>query len=312
MYTVYCNASRVGLRYVLMQEGRVIAYASCQLKIHEKNYPMHDLELASIVHALKIWRYYLYGESCEVYIDHRSLQQHLFMQRDLNLRQRRWIELLKDYGITIIYHPGKANMVVDALSRKTESMGSLAFISAEERPLALDIRSLANSLVRLDISEPSRVLACVVAQSLLLGQIKARQCDDPHLAVLRETAVGPVLAFGRVANNNSYSSSIEMAPFEALNGRQCRSPIRWFEPGEAKLYGTDLVKDALEKVKLIQERLRTAQSRQKSYADQKAHDVSFMVGEKVLLKVSPMKGIIRFGKKGKLNPQFISPFEALR
>ncbi|XP_070019792.1 uncharacterized protein [Nicotiana sylvestris] len=88
-----------------------------------------------------------------------------------------------------------------------------------------------------------------------------------------------------------------MAPYEALYGRRYRSPIRWFEPGEAKLYGTDLVQDALDKVKLIQERLRTAQYRQKSYTDLKARDVSFMVGEKVLLKVSPMKGVMRFGKK---------------
>ncbi|XP_070030051.1 uncharacterized protein [Nicotiana sylvestris] len=114
------------------------------------------------------------------------------------------------------------------------------------------------------------------------------------------------------AYNNSYQSSIEMAPFETLYGQRCHSPIGWFEPGEAKLYGTNLVKDALEKVKLIQERLRIAQSRQKSYADQKAWDVSSMVGEKVLLNVSPMKGIMRFGKKGKLSSRFICPFEVLR
>ncbi|XP_070007201.1 uncharacterized protein [Nicotiana sylvestris] len=110
-----------------------------------------------------------------------------YFHRDLNLRQHRWLELLKDYDITILYHPGKENVVAFALSRKVESMGSLVFIPAEERPLALDIQSLANRLVRLDISEPSRVLACVVGQSSLLGQIKARQFDDPHLAVLRET-----------------------------------------------------------------------------------------------------------------------------
>ncbi|XP_070007205.1 uncharacterized protein [Nicotiana sylvestris] len=103
-----------------------------------------------------------------------------------------------------------------------------------------------------------------------------------------------------------------MAPFEALYGQRCRYPIGWFEPDKAKLYGTDLVKDALEKVKLIQERLHTTQYRKKSYVDQKARDVSFMVGEKVLLKVSPIKGIMRFGKKGKLCPRFISPFEVLR
>ncbi|XP_070044903.1 uncharacterized protein [Nicotiana tomentosiformis] len=105
---------------------------------------------------------------------------------DLNLRQRKWLELLKDYNITILYHPVKANVVADALSRKAESMGSLAFISAEMSPLALDIQSLSNKLVRLDISKTSWVIACVVAQSSLLGQIKARQFDDPHLEVLRE------------------------------------------------------------------------------------------------------------------------------
>ncbi|XP_070058101.1 uncharacterized protein [Nicotiana tomentosiformis] len=145
MYTVYCDASCIGLGCVLMHEGQVIAYASCQLKPHEMNYPVHDLELVAIVHALKIWRHYLYVVSCEVYNDHRSLQ-HLFKQRDLNLRQRIWLESLKDYDITILYHPGKANVVVDALSRKAENVGSLVFISAVERPLALDILSLANRL----------------------------------------------------------------------------------------------------------------------------------------------------------------------
>lgn len=95
--------------------------------------------------------------SCEVYTDHRSFQ-HLFKQRGLNLRQRKWLELLKDYDITILYHSGKANVVAHALSRKAESMGSLAFISAEERPLASDIQSLANRLVWLDILESDKFL----------------------------------------------------------------------------------------------------------------------------------------------------------
>ena len=120
------------------------------------------------------------------------------------------------------------------------------------------------------------------------------------------------LPLAEFAYNNSYQSSIQMAPYEALYGRRCRTPVGWFEPGEARLLGTDLVQDALEKVKVIQERLRTAQSRQKSYADRKVRDVSFMEGEKVLLKVSPMKGVMRFGKKGKLSPRFIGPFEVLR
>ena len=89
-----------------MQEKSVIAYASRQLKVHERNYPTHDLELAAVVFALKQWRHYLYGVKCEVYTNHRSLQ-YVFTQKDLNLRQRRWMELLKDYDITILYNPGK-------------------------------------------------------------------------------------------------------------------------------------------------------------------------------------------------------------
>ncbi|XP_070017874.1 uncharacterized protein [Nicotiana sylvestris] len=118
-YTVYCDALIVGIDCVLMQEGRVIAYSSRQLKPHEKNYHVHDLDL-----------------------------QHLFKQKDLNLRQRRWLELLKDYDITILYHPGKANVVADALIRKAISMGSLAYIPVGERPLAVDVQALANQMVR--------------------------------------------------------------------------------------------------------------------------------------------------------------------
>ena len=112
-FIVYCDSSYSGLGAVLMQEKNVIAYASRQLKVHERNYPTHDLELAAVVFALKQWRHYLYGVKCEVYTDHHSLQ-YVFTQKDLNLRQRRWMELLKDYDITILYHPGKANVVADA------------------------------------------------------------------------------------------------------------------------------------------------------------------------------------------------------
>ena len=124
-YTVYCDASRVGLGCVLMQNGRVVAYASCQLKKHKQNYPTHDLEMV----ALKIWRHYLYSVTCKIYTDHKSLK-YIFQQRDLNLRQRRWMELLKDYYYSILYHLGKVNVVADALSRK--SAGSLAHINTEK------------------------------------------------------------------------------------------------------------------------------------------------------------------------------------
>ncbi|XP_070020545.1 uncharacterized protein [Nicotiana sylvestris] len=162
----------------------------------------------------------------------------------------------------------------------------------------------------------SRVKLCTAFHMQIDGQ------SERIVQILEDMLRACVIDFGgqrdiffplaKFSYNNSYQSSIEMAPFEALYGWRCHLPVGWLEPGDAKLYGTDLVKDALKKVKLIQERLRLAQSRQKSYADQKACDLSFMVGEKVLLKVSPINGIIKFGKKGKLSPRFIGPFEVLR
>jgi hypothetical protein len=116
-FDVYCDASGTGLGCVLMQDNRVIAYASRALRPHEQNYPTHDLELAVVVHALKIWRHYLMGAHCNIYTDHKSLK-YIFTQVDLNMRQRRWLELIKDYDLEVHYHPGKANVVADALSRK--------------------------------------------------------------------------------------------------------------------------------------------------------------------------------------------------
>jgi hypothetical protein len=116
-FDIYCDACGQGLGCVLMQEGHMIAYASRQLPKHELNYPTHDLELAAVVHALKIWRHYIMGTKCQVYTDHKSLK-YIFTQKDLNLRQRRWLELIKDYDLEMHYHPGKENLVADALSRK--------------------------------------------------------------------------------------------------------------------------------------------------------------------------------------------------
>ena len=128
-FEVYSDASRQGLGCVLMQHKRVVAYASRQLKKHELNYPTHDLELAVVMFSLKTWRHYLYGGTCQIFTDHKSLK-YLFTQKELNLRQRRWMELLKDYDCTIDYHPGKENVVVDALSRK--STGSFAYMQTRQ------------------------------------------------------------------------------------------------------------------------------------------------------------------------------------
>ena len=114
-FDVYCDASQTGLGCVLIQDGRVIAYASHQLKKHKVNYPTHDLELAAVVHALKIWRHYLLGNNAHIFIDHKSLK-YIFTQSEMNMRQRRWLELIKDYNLEVHYHLGKANVVADALS----------------------------------------------------------------------------------------------------------------------------------------------------------------------------------------------------
>ena len=128
-YIVYCDASKAGLGCVLMQSERVVAYGSRQLKNHEQNYPTHDIELVAIVFALKIWHHYLCGEQFEVYSDHKSLK-YIFIQRDLNMRQCRWMEFLEDYDFTLHYYLGKENVVADALSRK--SGGVLASIASQE------------------------------------------------------------------------------------------------------------------------------------------------------------------------------------
>ena len=128
-YTMYCNASNDRLGCILMQSGRVVAYGSRQLRNHERNYTTHDMELTTIVFALKIWHHYLYGEQFKVFSDHKSLK-YIFTQQDLNMWQRRWMEYLEDYDFTLHYHPSKANVVADTLSRK--SQGVLANVASRE------------------------------------------------------------------------------------------------------------------------------------------------------------------------------------
>ncbi|GJW23465.1 putative reverse transcriptase domain-containing protein, partial [Tanacetum coccineum] len=151
-FIAYCDASIKGLGAMLMQIENGIAYASRQLKLHEKNYTTHDLELGAVVFALKIWRHYLYGTKCTVFTDHKSLQ-HILDQKELNMRQRRWLEWLSDYDCEIRYHPGKANVVADALSRK-------------ERIKPLRVRALVMT-IGLDL--PKRILE---------AQIEARKPEN--------------------------------------------------------------------------------------------------------------------------------------
>ena len=179
-FVVYSDASRQGLGCVLMQNDRVIAYASRQLKKHEQNYPTHDLELAAVVFSLKIWRHYLYGVPCRIFTDHKSLQ-YIFTQKELNLRQRRWLELIKDYDCTIEYHPGKANVVADALSRRPES--SLSHMRSGYLPLLVDLRALG---VILEVDDSGALLAAFHVRPLLVDQILVGQSHDPQMIKLKE------------------------------------------------------------------------------------------------------------------------------
>ncbi|GJT46242.1 putative reverse transcriptase domain-containing protein [Tanacetum coccineum] len=434
---------------------------------HEKNYTTHDLELRSVMFALKLWRHYLYGTRCMVFTDHKSLQ-HILDQNKLNKRQRRWLELLSDYDCDIRYHPGKANVVADALSRKERieplrgralvmtigldlpkrileaqikaqkpenlvnedvggiikrdipkerleprADGTLCLHGRSWLPCYGDLRSvimyeshkLKYSIhfgsekmyqdmkklywwpnMKADITTSSQgfntiwVIVDRLTKSahflpirendlldklarLYLNRIVARHGIPASIIYDRDgrstsnfwrsfqkalgidisisTAYHPetdgqsertiqtledmlracVIDFGKgwvkhlplaeFSYNNSYHASIKAAPYEALYGRKCRSPVCWAEVGEAQLTGPELIQETTEKIVLIKQRMQAAQDRQKSYADRKRKPMEFEVGDRVMLKVSPWKGVVRFGKRGKLNPRYVGPFKVL-
>jgi ribonuclease HI len=176
-FVVYCDTSKQGLGCFLMYEGKVVAYASRQLKKHEENYPTHDLELAAVVHALKIWRHYLMGNKCELFTDHKSLK-YFFIQIELNMRQRRWLELIKDYDIEINYHPGKANVVADALSQKTYCNNLM--VKEEQPTLHEELEKL-----RIEIVDHGQVNELRVTYDLE-ERIRTAQKSYAEIKVLRE------------------------------------------------------------------------------------------------------------------------------
>ncbi|WVZ93551.1 hypothetical protein U9M48_039522 [Paspalum notatum var. saurae] len=168
-FTVYCDASKEGWGCVLMQEGK--------LRKHEVNYPTHDLELATVVHALKIWRHYLFGNRCEIYTDHKSLK-YIFTQNELNMRQRRWLELIKDYDLEIHYHPGKAYVVADALSGKSYVNMAVAFQMPFE--LCAEFESLSLGFVH------QTTVATFEAEPTLEQEIRKQQKTDERIQEIRE------------------------------------------------------------------------------------------------------------------------------
>jgi hypothetical protein len=175
-FEVSCDASGTGLGCVLMKEGRVIAYASRALRPHEINYPTHDLELAAVVHALKILRHYLMGNHCNIFTDHKSLK-YIFTQSELNMRQRRWLELIKNYDLEVHYHPGKAN-VADARSRKVHS--NHIELEPVSDPLCEEMGRL-----NLEVAQQGN-LYTLAAESNLYDRIVAAQRNDEDIQIIKQ------------------------------------------------------------------------------------------------------------------------------
>nr|GEX08654.1 hypothetical protein [Tanacetum cinerariifolium] len=232
-FVVYCDASHKGLSVVLMQRKKVIAYASCKLKIHEKNYTIRDLEHGSVVFAIRIWRHYLYETKGTMIIDHKILQ-HILDQKKMNMRQRRWLELLNDYDHEIRYHQGKANVVADSLSRKERIKPLQADIATHVR------KCLTCAKVKAEHQWPSGLQSKRAIQTL----------EDMLRACVIDFGKGWVnhLPLVEFSYKNSYHASIKDAPFEALYSQKCRSPICWAEVGEAQLIGPKLVQETTEKI----------------------------------------------------------------
>ncbi|KAK1666131.1 hypothetical protein QYE76_054290 [Lolium multiflorum] len=231
-FVIFCDASLQGLGCVLMQDGHVVAYASRQLKPHELNYPTHDLELAAVVHALKQWRPYLYGNRCELYSDHQSLK-YLFTQPDLNLRQTRWLELIKDYDLGLNYQPGKANVVADALSRKSYCNNLMI---KQYQP------ALHEEFARLNLEVvPQGFLANLEVKPSLEDQIKAAQKRDLGITKIKENiASGAAKCFSVNDQGVVYFGNRLVVPkkknLRELILREAHESPLSIHPGSTKMY----------------------------------------------------------------------------
>jgi hypothetical protein len=176
-FYMYCDASGTGLGCVLMQDNRVIAYASRALRPHEQNYPTHDRELAAVVHALKIWRHYLMGAHCNIYTYHKNLK-YIFTQADLNMRQSRWLELVNDYDLEVHYHPGKANIVADAMSHKAQC--NCLIIDSHVAALFDELRKM-----NIEVVSPG-TLDYISVEPTLQDQIIIAQLSDKGVQIIKE------------------------------------------------------------------------------------------------------------------------------
>ncbi|XP_074282975.1 uncharacterized protein LOC141607517 [Silene latifolia] len=287
---------------------KVVAYASRQLKPYEENYLTHDLELGAMVFALKLWRPYLYGATFKVFSDHKSLK-YIYTQKELNMRQRRWIELIRDYDMEIVYHEGKANIVADALSRKSVHAlcTDMSRVKLHEVVTKMGIFLAGVTILDGDSLEDEYIISSSYGWSdrkdyLDTGGYVESLCDGVWW--IR----GGEIEF---SYNNIYHASIGMTPFEALYGRKCRSSLCWDDKANVVVLGPEIIHEMVEQVHVIRQKMRAAQDRQNSYADLKRSEIELEVGYKVFLKVSHMKSVMRFRKRGKPSQKFIKPYEIL-
>ncbi|GJT54462.1 putative reverse transcriptase domain-containing protein [Tanacetum coccineum] len=227
-------------------------------------------------------------------------------QKELNMRQRRWLELLSDYDCDIRYHPGKANVVADALSRKerepplrTEARKPENIKSEDVGGMLIENAKFPEAIREQKLEPRADGTLCLTAG--------AERSQEPTSKGHQDCLVKDL----RYPKELITHASIKAAPFEALYGRKCRSPVCWTEVGEAQILGPELIQETTEKIIQIKQRMQAARDRQKSYADLKRKPMEFQVGDKVMLKVSPWKGVVRFGKRGKLNPRYVGPFKVL-
>ncbi|EOX99963.1 Uncharacterized protein TCM_009073 [Theobroma cacao] len=302
--------------------------------------------MAAIVFALKIWRHYLYGlkrdvakfvSKClvcqQVKAEHQKPARLL---QPLPVPEWKWEHIAMDFVTGLPRTSGGYDSIWIVVDRLTKSAH---FLSVKTTYGAAQYaRVYVDEIVRLH-GIPISIVSDRGAQftSRFWGKLQEAlgtkldfstafhpQTDgqsERTIQTLEDMLRACVIDLGvrweqylplvEFAYNNSFQTSIQMAPFKALYGRRCRSPIGWLEVGERKLLGPELVQDATEKIHIIRQRMLTAQSRQKSYADNRRRDLEFQVGDHVFLKVSPTKGVMRFGKKGKLSPRYIGPFEIL-
>ncbi|GJZ50981.1 putative reverse transcriptase domain-containing protein [Tanacetum coccineum] len=255
----------------------------------------------------------------------------------MNMRQRCWLELLSDYDCEIHYHPGKANVGVDALSRK-EWKYILNAQTEAQKPEYLkheDVGGMTRKDIKLDNLKnedvggmirkdiPKEKLEPRTDRILCLNGRSCLPCyGDLRTVIMHESHKSKYSIYP--GSDKMYQDLKKLywwpnmkadialsAPFEALYGRKCRSPVCWAEVRDAQLIGPELIDETNEKIIQIKQIIQAARDRQKSYVDVRRKPLEFQVGNRAMLKVSPWKGVIHFGKQGKLNPRYIGPFKVL-